>query len=295
MRRLALLLALSLCATLLGCLPDLRSLEPPRLDYLPAASGLLRLDPPGVGAGEAVFALAFEVYNPNPYRLRLERLEAEVLIGEVSPAPAARSALTGGALVGALGRERLALELRLPLLPDSPVLSELNALLSGEALDLRLEGFPVLAFGQLEQALSPRTLLATRLRGPFLPEPPRLALEPGSGLREASAESAVYELVLRAENPGPIGYRWRAEALELRLAGEPVAALPSFAADLPAGSSALLRIPFELPRAALATLEPAAPGQNGLSLSLLGGVDLELPGLRVLELPVGVLVSGRLE
>lgn len=287
-----LLLALVALAGLTGCLPNLNALAAPRFRYQSEGSGLVRLDPPGVGEAQARFRFNFEVANPNDFGLRLAGFEGTFFLnGRAVP-----GRLSGSASVPAEGSSQLALEVRVPLTAGSPLLSEFSALLAGRPTRVRVEAAPVLAFGQLEQALPPARLFAAALEQPLVLAAPRLTLDArASGPREVSAERAVYRVVLLAENAGSLGYVLTAPGLELELAGERLASAGEVRLALPAFTQRRLTVDFELAPGALAALARGAVTgvrASALGASVRGGLRLELAGIAALEVAPGVLTQG---
>lgn len=290
-----LLLALAALALLAGCLPNLNTLDAPRFRYQPEGSGLVRLDPPGVGEAQALFRFNLEVSNPNDFGLRLGGFEGRLFLNGQAVAGAR---LSGSANVPAGASAPLALEVRVPLAAGAPLLSEFSALLAGRPTSVRVEAAPVLTFGQLEQALPPSRLFAATLEQPLALLAPRLTLDArASGPRERSAERAVYRVVLQAENASPLGYVLTAPGLELELAGQRLASAGEVRLALPAFTQRRLTVDFELPPSALSALARGAvagvrAGQLGASVR--GGLRLELPGVAALEVAPGVLAQGAL-
>ncbi len=288
-------LALALLALLAGCLPNLNTLQPPRFTFMPEGSGLLRLDPPGVGEAQAVFRFNLNVQNPNAFGLHLAGLDGQFFL---NGRRVAESSFAGEVNLPAGVSSPLALEVRAPLSEGLPLLADLALLLAGRPTEYRVEARPILAFGGLEQPLPSFTIVAGRLEQPLALLAPSLTLDAeASGLREASLSRAVYEVVLRASNPGPLGFVLEASSLELSVAGQRLASLGGVRAELPAFSESRIAVPFELSPAALGVLAGGViEGVRGDSpISVEGALRLELPGITRLVLEPGVLVNGVLD
>lgn len=287
---------LALLVLLSGCLPNLNTLERPQFRYQPEGSGLLRLDPPGVGPAQAVFRLNLMVDNPNAFALHLAGLEGRLFL---NGRPTAESRFAADLRLPAQASAALPLEVSVPLSEGAEVLGDLATFLAGEPLQLRLEAAPVLAFGQLEQPLPSLTLLSSTLRQPLALAPPELRLDAAaSGFREVSFQGAVYELVLDVRNPNALGFVLGASGLELELAGQVLASLETVRANLAAFERRSLSLRFEVPAPALAALAddlPPGAGGDPLALRLRGGLRLELPGMFARSFEPGVLLSGVLD
>ena len=263
-----------------GCIPRVEAVERPTFRLLPETLALLRLDPPGVGSGTAVFGLVVEVGNPNGFALSLSDLDVGLAVGG-TPAALARS--SQGVNLPPHASRTLELEVTVDLNKTPDLLADLARLVAGEPTPYRLEGAAtarafgverrfetVIAEGTLQQAVP---LSAPTFR--FLPE--------ASGLRELSLHRAVVAVGVELDNATPLGYVFSAPALTLQLGGRPVASVGVTAQPLPAFSSAALSLAFELRPADLGTAlvqELAGLSQGGgLDLELSGGFSLELPGL----------------
>lgn len=68
-----------LLSLLTACVPNINSVEPPTFRPFPESLTLLRLDPPGVGSGDATFRLELEVDNSNAFALSLSQINASPL------------------------------------------------------------------------------------------------------------------------------------------------------------------------------------------------------------------------
>ncbi|CAN5885911.1 hypothetical protein BH24DEI2_BH24DEI2_12600 [soil metagenome] len=154
------LIAALLLSLLSACVPSVSSVEPPTFRPLPESLTLLRLDPPGVGAGDATFRL--ELDNPTP-------------LGYVFSAPAVALKLDGKSVaeagvmplpVPAFSTATLTLQFELrPATLGVVLVRQLSNLSSGRGLDLELSGrFSLELPGLFRRDFSVERLLAAVLR-----------------------------------------------------------------------------------------------------------------------------------
>jgi len=201
-------LALVLSACVPGAVP---LLEAPTFRLMSAGSGLVRLDPPGVGSGAAVFRFNLEVFNPNPFGLTLDRIDFDLA---VNGRRAASSSFAGGLALAPRGSSPLTLEVAVPLATGLGLLSDLARLIAGEPTTYALQGVVTVDLLGVRQRLPAVTLASGTISQPLVLAAPRVSFSlEQSGLRELSLTRAVVELAFTLENPSPLGYLFRAPEL----------------------------------------------------------------------------------
>ena len=288
-RALIVFLALSLVG---ACVPQVSSLEQPTFRAVPESVRLVRLDPPGIGSGTALFRLELDASNPNAFALTLSDLDFDLFLGD---RPVARGS-SGGVSLPPNGSERLTLEVTVDLEETPELLGDLTRLVTGEPLRYRLEGAATAeAFG-LQRRFSAVTLAAGTVEPVSLAAPSFRYLPEVSGLREVSLDRVVVAVGIELSNPTPLGYLFSAPALELNLGGRRVAETRVAAQPLPAFSSARLNVQFEFrPATAGTALVQGLTNLNGggsLDLDLSGCFSLELPGVTKRDFSVERLLEG---
>jgi len=288
-RHIATLVLLSLALS--ACVPGAGPLlETPTFRLISAGSGLVRLDPPGVGSGAAVFRFNLEVVNPNPFGLTLDRIDFDLA---VNGQRAASSSFVGGLALAPRGSNPLTLEVAVPLAAGLGLLGDLVRLIAGEPTTYALQGTVVVDLLGVRQRLPTATLASGTISQPLALAAPRVALSlERSGLREVSLTRAVVELAFTLENPGPLGYLFRAPELTLELGGaaigvgravtEPVAAFST--------TPVLLRLEFN-PLGFGAALPARLAAGGPLNVGLRGWFVLELPGVTSRVFPAQLLAD----
>lgn len=271
------LVNLLLLSALSACVPGVSSVERPIFRPIPESLTLVRLDPPGVGAGTATFRLDLEVDNPNAFDLSLSKLDFELFINGKRAAQGSSE----GVSLPPNGSERLRLDFTVALSEAPELLGDMARLVVGETLPYRLEGAATVeAFG-LSRRLSNVTLAEGEVAQPVALTAPTFRYLPESGLRALSLNRVVVAVGLALDNPTPFGYVFSAPAIALKLDGQTVAEAGVAAQPVPAFASATLTLRFELRPTTLgvALVEKLAKLSSG------AGLDLELSGRFALELP----------
>lgn len=264
-----------------ACIPRASSLERPTFRPLPESLTLVRLDPPGVGSGNATFRLELEAGNPNTFALTLSRLDFTLFI---NGRRSAQGSSSEGVSLPPNSSERLTLDVTVALSQAPELLGDMARLVAGEPTQYRLEGaVTVEAFG-LQRRFSSVTLAEGVIEQPVALTPPVFRYLPeNSGPREVSLNRTVIAVGLELDNPTPFGYLFSAPAVELKLDNQSVATASVVAQPVPAFSSASVTLQFELHPTTLGValvkeLASLSSG-SGLNLELSGRFSLELPGI----------------
>lgn len=283
---------LSVLAVLLAaCAPGATVVSPPTFSLVAGSSGFVRVDPPGVGDGTALFRLALVANNPNPVGLRLASLDGGLFIREVR---AATVSFRGGLELRANGSAPVTIDVRVPLGAAPSLLDSLARLVGGQAVGYRVEAaVGVELFGAVQRF--PSFVLAQgELSGPLALSAPAVRLS-GGGVRFESLTSVALTVDLELDNPGILGYRLSSDGLHLKVGGADAAVLALSPLEVPAMSAASASLvfrfnPLEL-GPAIATQVQAASAGAGLGFELLGALTLEAPGLGRLTLGSATLVA----
>lgn len=288
-----LLALLTLALLLTACVPGATSLvQAPQFRLLTQDSGLVRLNPPGVGSPSATFLLNLEVKNPNAFGLSLEGLDFDLFVNDKR---SVRGSFTEGFTLAANGSTRLPLEVDVPLERGISLLADLAGLIVGEPTRYRLDGTVALEILGTRQQLPSATLVSGTLVQPIrLAAPEVRFVSEGSGLRDVGLTRATVEVQLELANPTPLGYVFRAPELDMRLGGTRVGVGRAVTQALPAGGNAPLSLQIDVNPIALASQLANLQAGRGLEFSLLGGFTLGLPGILDRDFAVQNLVSGLL-
>ena len=280
---------------LTACIPSLSSVEPPTFRPVPESLTLLRLDPPGVGAGTATFRLKLEVDNPNAFALSVSKLDFTLFFNSRRTAQGSSQ----GVRLPPSSTKRLTLDITVALSEAPELLSDMGRLIAGEALPYRVEASATVeAFG-LSRRLSDITLAEGVMAQPAAVTAPTFRYLPEtSGLRELTLNRAVVAVSLELDNPTPFGYLFSAPAVALKLDGNSVAEAGVMALPVPAFSTATLTLQFDLRPAALGVAlvrKLSNLSGEGLDLELSGRFLLELPGLLTRDFSVERLLAAVLK
>ena len=284
---------LTLALLLTACVPGANSLvQAPQFRLLTQDSGLVRLNPPGVGSPSATFLFNLEVQNPNAFGLSLAGLDFDLFVNDKR---SVRGSFTEGFTLAANGSTRLPLEVDVPLEQGISLLADLAGLIVGEPTRYRLDGTVALEVLGTRQQLPSATLVSGTLVQPIrLAAPEVRFVSEGSGLRDVGLTKATIEVQLELTNPTPLGYVFRAPELDMRLGGARVGVGRAVTQALPAGGDAPLSLQIDVNPIALASQLASLQAGRGLEFSLLGGFTLGLPGILDRDFAVQNLVSGLL-
>ncbi len=290
-------LLLVFASLLAGCAPGSSVIAPPDFRFVSDGSGLIRLDPPGVGQGVALFRVNLEVNNPNPIAVRLATLSGDLLLQGVT---AASANFAGGLDLPAKGKARLALDVSIPLVGIPRLLPVLANLVAGAPTEVQVDAdVGVSVFGTVQRF--PRfQLVRATVTAPLTMLAPRLALDSDAVAVRVVSVNRV-ELVIGAvlTNPAALGYQASLPTLTLSLDGQEAARASLATVSLPAGASVPVQFtfafdPLRLGATMAVKLQTLAGGVGTVAFGLEGGWRLEAPGVSKAELPVGDLLSGLL-
>jgi LEA14-like dessication related protein len=284
--------ALAIAVILSACAPGARMLSAPTFAVDQAGSGFVRIDPPGVGDGSALFRVALRVTNPNPFGLKLAALDGDLFFND---ARAAALSFRGGLDVPANGTAPLLLDVRVPLGAAPALLQSIASLVGGSSVRYRLESAVSVDLLGTVQRFPHFTLATGELSNPLVLSAPRLTLVSGS-LRFESVSSVALSLELSVTNPGIVGYRVSAPSLVLRVGGADAATASLGATDVPALGSATTSLTFRFDPLSLGTavatqVQAASAGVGTVSFALVGGWSLDAPGLAGLSLEPSTLLQ----
>lgn len=287
----------ALIGTLAACAPSSSVVSPPTFTFVPAGSGLVRIDPPGVGQGAAVFRVNLMVENPNPVGVRLASLSGDLVLQGVR---AASASFTGGLDVGAKKTVPLALDVSIPLVGVPRLLPVLASMVAGAATEVAVDAEVGLSVFGAVQRFPRFTIVRSTVTAPLSMLAPKLSFDAGSASVNVVSLSKV-ELSIGGTltNPAAIGYLASVPALALRLDGKAAAQGSLASVSVPAGSSVPVTLtfafdPMRLGAAMAGRLQTLAGGSGTVAFGLEGGWKLEAPGIGTAELPVGELLAGLL-
>ncbi len=295
-RRLRLTLGAALAAVLFtvlsSCAPVAQVLAPPTFTFDAAASGFVRIDPPGVGDGTALFRVVLNVDNPNVVRIKLSGLDGSLFLADHR---AAGVSFRGGIDIAARGSSPLVLDVIVPLGAAPTLLDTIANYLSGSGTTFRIDAAVTMDVLGAPQRFPVFTLVRgelPRLQGLLAP---KLELV-DSSLRFESVSSVLLQLDARLTNTGPIGYFVAAPQLRLLIGGAEAATIVLEPVAVPGAGSADVRLafrfdPLSLGAALAAQVQAASAGVGGLSVTISGAWSLDAPGLASLALQPTNLLS----
>jgi len=287
-----LLLVAALAAVLSACVPTANVLSVPTFTVDASRSGFVRIDPPGIGNGSALFRLALEVNNPNAIGVKLAGLDGALFLRN---ARAATATFRGGVDVPARGSAPLVLDVTVPLGAAPALLDTIAGFVAGGATPYRLDAAVTLDIFGAPQRFPDFTLVSGDLAAPPRLQAPQIQLVGGS-MRFESVNSVAVTLDVEVANPGIIGFRASAPQLTFAVAGAQAATGSLRPLELPAGGSAVSTLTFRFDPLALgaalaAQVQAASAGAGGLSIGLSGGWTLEAPGIATLALEPTALLN----
>lgn len=295
------LAALALAFALAGCAPraaiksarPLEEIKPPVFVVVPGQTSIERFDPPGAGAGLAM-TVATLVRNPNPFPVRLESVRYSVLLeGEAVAAGSMRPA----AYLGAGATAPLRFPIRTDLHGKSALLHAVVHAFTDAPLSFRIEG--TMRFTSASYAFETRKAVlvqgATMARQTV--SPPRLRLdEHASRVFMLRAGVPVVQVVVKATNPGDIGYFLYGKDLGLTLGGQPMAEEDMRPVPLAAGQEGRIDlvfypVPGKLSGEGRAALEAALQGIPTL-LRVEGRLEMDVLGVDSFKVPPDWEIAG---
>src|SRR5690606_7355533 len=208
-RRIPAIAAIAILLLVGACAPGAQVLSPPTFRLDAAGSGFVRIDPPGVGSGTALFRLALVVENPNPVGVRLAGLDGDLYLRDRR---AAGASFRGGIDLPARGTAPLTLDVVVPLGAADDVLAAISALVGGAPLPYRLDAAVTVDVFGAPQRFPSFTLARGEVTGIPGLAAPKVELM-GSSLRLVSVRNVEMRLHLRIDNGGIVGSRAPARAV----------------------------------------------------------------------------------
>lgn len=262
---------------LASCVPGTSVVSPPSFSLVSDASGLVRLEPPGVGTGAAVIRLELEAHNPNPFGLQLAGVDGDLFLADQR---VAASRFARGVSLPPGGTARLALDVEAPLAEAPHLLGQMARLVAGEAVPYRLDGtVAVDAFGTTQRFPSV-TVARGELRPPDL-RAPEVRFDAGASEVRLEGLTAHVEIGLVIDNPSPLGFYARGPEFELRLDGRTIgrASLQETPVQALGPTTASLRLEAGIAQLGAALLTRLQGGGTELQVALAGDVVFEIPGV----------------
>lgn len=301
MRRIAALLLLaSTVAWLSACAPasDVRArptvdFAPLTFEAVPARTRLERFDPPGAGS-RLELSLAVLARNPNPFGVRLDRLDYRVILAD---ADVAEGSVEPGVFLAAGGTAPLSFPVGAELPANRPLLRAVARAFTGEALPYRLEGAVQFSASGFVFDTREATLVEDGLLPRETAQPPAIRYDPeASRVFEVRDGVPVVQIVATVLNPGEIGYFLNGKDVVLSLAGSPLGRLDIGPVPLPAGGERRLELLF-YPEPSLL----AEPGRRAVAgalegiptgFSVRGELAMDVLGVESFPVPGGFALDG---
>lgn len=286
--RATLLAAVTLALVLLAaCAPGAAVLQPPTFTLDAERSGFVRIDPPGVGDGSALFRLALAVANPNPVGVRLSGLDGDLYLRD---ARAASSSFRGAIDLPARANAPLVLDVKVPLGAAPVLLDTIANFVAGNPIPYRFDAAVTIDVFGTPQPFPAFTLARGELTRPAVIVAPQLRLL-SSELRFEAVDRVSLALQAELTNPGLIGYLVQVPELALSVGGAAAAVAELAPVGVPGGSTATVGLtfrfdPLALGAAVAAQVQAASAGLGGLSIQLSGSWRLEAPGVATTTLGV---------
>jgi len=262
--------AVATLALLAACAPGaaiksatpLGEIKPPVFELIPVRTTIDRFDPPGAGAGLAM-TVATMVHNPNAFPVSLDAVDYQVVLhGD----RVATGTLEPRLELDAEGEKALSFQVHADLSGKGGLLRAVARAFSDTPLPFRIEG--TLRFSSASYAFETRKtlLLAGSTFARQTVAPPRLTLdEAATRVFMLRPDVPVIQVVVKATNPGDIGYFLYGKDLAVTLAGEPLARQDMRPVPLAAGQDGRIDLAFY---PSLGSLD--APGRDALQAALQG-------------------------
>lgn len=283
-------LTLLLLLVLTACAPGAAVISAPTFAVVAEGSGLVRLEPPGVGRGAAVFRLQIEATNPNPIPIRLAGFDGHLSLADRR---VASSRFTDGISLPAAGTGRLVLDIEAPLAEAPHLIGQMALLLTGASVPYQVDGtVSVDVFGAVQRFPS-ITVARGEMRAPGPLRVPDVRIDPAASRIRLEGLTAVVEVGLEIGNPTFLGYLVRGPQLELRLDGRSVgrASIPETPVPAFGDATALVRVEAGLAQLG-AALAAQVQGGGVLEVVVDGDLVFEVPGVVESRLPLAG-ISGR--
>ncbi|HEX7003385.1 MAG TPA: LEA type 2 family protein [Trueperaceae bacterium] len=271
------LLLLALLLLLSACAPGVTSvISPPTFRVV--ESKLVRFEPSGVGAGNALVTLRLETRNPNPVPLRLAGLDGDFYLGGQR---VAATSFNDGIALPANGAAQLNLDVAVPVEGAAQVLNQFARLVAGDPVGYRVDATVSVDVFGAPQRFPTLTVARGELQVAGGLRPPAVRFEPSATRVSFSGLTARVDVGLVIDNPLPIGYFVRGPQVTLELDGRPVgrASIPRTPVPAHGTSPAALRFEVGIADAGAALLSRLQAGGSGLSFSLDGVLEVEIPAV----------------
>lgn len=268
---LALLLVLSACA------PGVTSVVSPPT-FRVVESRLVRLEPAGVGLGNALVRLQLEARNPNPFPIQLAGLDGDFFLGNQR---VAATSFNDGISLPSGGSSQLGLDIAVPVEGAAQILAQFARLVNGDPVGYRMDATVSIDVFGTPQRFPALTVAQGDLQVPGGLRPPDVRFDPRATRVTFSGLTARVDLGLVIDNPVPLGYFVRGPRVTLELDGRPVGSASIPRTPIPAGgtSPAALRFEVGIADAGTALLSRLQSGGSGLRFGLDGALEVEIPGV----------------
>lgn len=241
-------------------------------------SQLVRLEPSGVGFGNALVELQLEARNPNPFPLDLAGLDGDFFLGGER---VAATSFSDGISLPANGSNRLRLDITIPVEGAAQVLGQFVRLVAGDPVDYRMDAAVSVDVFGAPQRFPTLTVARGELQVPGGLRPPTVRFDAQATRVSFNGLTARIDLGLVVDNPLPIGYFIRGPQVTLELDGRPVgtASIPRTPIPAQATSPSALRFEVGIADAGTVLLTRLQSGGSGIRFSLDGGLEIEIPGV----------------
>lgn len=296
MRRSWLLLLVLIPVLVTACAPGTQPLiSAPTFTVLERGTGFQYVDPPGIGAGAAVFDIHLRAHNPNPVGLTLASLDGDFLLGGQR---AATASFRGGVVLPARGSGDLTMEVRVPLAQAPALITTLGRLIAGGTTGYQVDAsVGVNVLGTVQRF--PQVTLARGTVGWSLTwyAPEIHVASQGATLRIDSLSHAVLEIPATLHNPARLGYVVQAPTIQLSLAGAPVATASLSRIVAPAGETVPVTLsfafdPLQIGPALAAQVQATRAGMGELAFRVSGPLSLQAPGIASHQVAAADLLTG---
>lgn len=293
--------ALAALALLAACAPGtaiksarpLGEIKPPVFELVPSQTRIDRFDPPGAGAGLAM-TVSTTVHNPNAFPVSLEAVTYQVVLhGD----RVATGTLEPGLELAAQGEAPLSFQIHADLSGKGGLLRAVARAFADTPLPFRMEGTERFASSSYVFETRKTLLLAGSAFARQTVAPPRLSLdEADSRVFMLRPDMPVIQVVVKATNPGDIGYFLYGKDLGVTLAGEPMARQDMRPVPLAAGQDGRIDLAFypaagSLDRAGREALQAALRGVPTL-LRVEGKLYMDVLGVDSFDVPGGWQIAG---
>lgn len=296
MRRSWLLLLFVIPVVLTACAPGTAPrVLAPTFTVLSNGTGFQYVDPPGVGAGAAVFDVHLRATNPNPVGITLASLDGDFYLGGHR---AAATSFRKGVDLPAQGSSDLTLRVRVPLAQAPALVRTVADLLGGASTRYRVDATVGIRVLGTVETFPTVTLARGTARWSLNWYAPQLSLaDSGATLRVDGLTHAVLELPATLHNPARLGYVVEAPTVQLALNGVDVATLRLSRIAAPAGETVPVTLsfsfnPLQLGPAIAAQVTAVASGVGNLTFRVSGPLSLQAPGIASHRYGAAALLSG---